>query len=92
MNKWVIKMTRSAMEGINYLAVTLYENEKLVAAEIVSSPTEAYIFTTKKDANNTIKQLLNSDTEWNNWHAEVCNYSKEVEIEKALINGTPYFD
>lgn len=54
MNKWVIKMTRSAMEGINYLAVTLYENEKLVAAEIVSSPTEACIFTTKKKMQITL--------------------------------------
>lgn len=92
MNKYVIKMTRSAMEGINYLAATLYENEKLVAIEIVSSPTEACIFTMKKDANNIIKQLLNSDTEWSDWYAEVCDYNKEVEIEKALISGKPYFD
>lgn len=92
MNKYIVKMTRSAMEGVNYLAAILYENEELVAIEITFSPTEACIFTSKKDANNTIKQILNSDTEWNDWYAEVCEYNKEIEIEKAFISGKPYFD
>ena len=83
--KEIIKITRSAIEGINYFKSFLYDNNgKIIDLGITGDPKDAHIFKSKESLTATLDIINHEDIGWEDWYIESVDYDLEVEGFKTI--------
>lgn len=83
--KEIIKITRSAMEGINYFKSFLYDNNgKIIDLDITDDPKDAHVFKSEESLTATLDIINHGDIGWEDWYIESIDYDLEVEGFKTI--------
>ena len=83
--KEIIKITRSAIEGINYFKSFLYDNNgKIIDLDITGDPKDAHIFKSEESLTAALNIINHGDIGWEDWYIESVDYDLEVEGFKTI--------
>ena len=83
--KEIIKITRSAMEGVNYFKSFLYDNSgKIIDLDITGDPKDTHIFKSEESLTATLDIINHGDIGWEDWYIESVDYDLEVEGFKTI--------
>lgn len=84
--KEIIKITRSAIEGVNYFKSFLYDNNgKIIDLDITYEPKDAHIFKSEESLTATLDIINHGDIGWEDWYIESVDYDLEVEDFKTIF-------